>query len=121
MLASPAREFPEFPAAVSLLALLAPEQALSQLVARRAAREAELAEIERRLRSAGIELPRVVVLEEEYRRAMVRAEIGWLDGVIADLRSGALRWDYDELRAFDQAFTAAQAGGGDADVTAVQQ
>lgn len=109
MLATPAREFPEFPAAVSLLALLTPEQALNQFGARRAALEAELAAIEGRLRGDGVAYPRVIVVEEEYRRAIVQAELRWLDGVIADLRSGALTWSFEGLRAFERTFTAAQA------------
>jgi DNA-binding PadR family transcriptional regulator len=109
MLATPAREFPEFPAAVSFLAMLTPRQALTQLAARRDALIAELAEIERRLHDSSVELPRVVILEDEYRRAVRQAELGWLDGVIADLRSGALTWSFEGLRAFARAFTASQA------------
>ncbi|MDF3042892.1 MAG: PadR family transcriptional regulator, partial [Thermomicrobiales bacterium] len=59
MLATPAREFPEFPAAVSFMALLKPEEALVQLENRAAALEVELAEIATRLESAAT-LPRVV-------------------------------------------------------------
>ena len=35
----------------------------------------------------------------EYRRAMVTAELAWLDGVIADLLSGSLTWSYELLAA----------------------
>ena len=31
-------------------------------------------------------LPRLFLLEEEYRRAVLQAELDWLRGVIADLR-----------------------------------
>src|SRR3954471_11739619 len=61
MLATPTREFPEFPAAVSFMAMLTPDVALAQLESRAAALEAEIAEIKARLRLAEeIHLPRVV-------------------------------------------------------------
>jgi DNA-binding PadR family transcriptional regulator len=110
MLASPAREFPEFPAAVSFLAMLTPEMALVQLAARADALQDELATIAERLAgSAAVDLPRVVVLEEEYRRAVRQAELDWVQSVMADLRSGDLTWSYEGLRAFAQQFTAAPA------------
>jgi DNA-binding PadR family transcriptional regulator len=111
MLATPAREFPEFPAAVSFLALLVPGEAQRLFETRASAMVAELAAIERRLDEAA-DLPRVVVLEEEYRRAMMRAELAWLHGVIDVLRSGALTWSYEGLRAFAQEFAATQATAG---------
>lgn len=100
MLATPAREFPEFPAAVSFLAMLRPEEALAQLETRVDALEAELAEIEIRLGGEEAPLPRVVVLEEEYRRAVRQAELDWVQEVIADLRAGTLTWSEQQLREF---------------------
>jgi hypothetical protein len=43
-------------------------------------------------------LPRVFVVEEEYKRATAAAELAWLTTVVDDLRSGALTWDAAELR-----------------------
>jgi hypothetical protein len=37
----------------------------------------------------------VTLLEDEYRRAMVAAEVAWLDSVLGDLSSGALDWTED--------------------------
>jgi DNA-binding PadR family transcriptional regulator len=117
MLATPAREFPEFPAAVSFMALLKPEEALVQLENRAAALEVELAEIADRLESAAT-LPRVVLLEEEYRRALRQAELVWVHGVIADLRSGALSWSMRQLQEFAARYAAGPAAdGGKNDVT----
>ena len=42
-------------------------------------------------------LPRLFLLEEEYRQALLRAELAWLDGVIADLREGRLTWTEEWL------------------------
>lgn len=86
-LANVAREFPEFPAVLSLLdPTLRPEE-LAALLDRRTVRlEARLAE----LGKASPELPRIFLLEEEYAASVVRAEVKWLRSVIADLRSGSL-------------------------------
>lgn len=88
VLATPAREFPDFPAALSLLG---PDFKPAEL---RALLEARVAALDHRL--AGHEgpfpeLPRMFLLEEEYMAAIVRAEIAWLRGVIDDLRSGRLK------------------------------
>ncbi len=93
MLGSPAREYPEFPAALSFLALLPPREVLKQLDARRATLAADLATLETEQRSTlAMGLPRLFLLEDEYRIAIGRAELGWLDHVIADLKKGELTW-----------------------------
>lgn len=88
VLATPAREFPDFPAALSLLG---PDLKPAEL---RALLEARVAALDRRLadhEGPFPELPRMFLLEEEYMAAVVRAEIAWLRGVIDDLRSGRLK------------------------------
>ena len=93
MLAAPAREFPEFPAALAFLALLAPRDVTKHLEKRRAAQRAELAALEKdSAATLAMGLPRLFLLEDDYRQVMLRAEIAWLDAVLADLRSGALTW-----------------------------
>jgi hypothetical protein len=37
------------------------------------------------------------MIEDEYQRAMLAAELGWLDGVLDDLRTGALTWSEESL------------------------
>ena len=44
-------------------------------------------------RAAPPGLPRLFLIEDEYRAAVLTAEIAWLRGVLADLDSGALTWD----------------------------
>jgi DNA-binding PadR family transcriptional regulator len=86
-LANVAREFPEFPAVLSLLdPILRPEELGALLESRTVALEARLAE----LGKAPPGLPRIFLLEEEYMGAVVRAELKWLRSVIVDLRSGSL-------------------------------
>jgi len=88
VLSTPAREFPDFPAALSLLGpWIKPSELRTQLEARREALEARLREHEKPIPN----LPRMFLLEEEYMAAVLRAEITWLRGVVADLRSGRLK------------------------------
>lgn len=102
MLARPRNEFPQFPAALSFIMLLAPGDAASVLSERAAAVRTRLASANADLRaSAG--LPRAVTMDDEYQRAMLAAELRWLDGVVADLRSGALTWSEAELEPFARA------------------
>jgi DNA-binding PadR family transcriptional regulator len=86
-LSTPAREFPEFPAVLSTLyGLKGPGELRALLEERVLAREAHLAELDKPVPN----LPRVFLLETEYMAAVVRAEVNWLRGVIADLRAGRL-------------------------------
>jgi DNA-binding PadR family transcriptional regulator len=96
MLARPRNEFAQFPAALSFLMLLAPVDAATVLAERAATLRGQLAAADASLLSSG-GLPRVVTMDDEYLRAMLAAEVAWLDGVIADLRAGALTWSEDEL------------------------
>jgi DNA-binding PadR family transcriptional regulator len=103
MLRTTGGEFPEFIAAVSILFGLEPEDAREQLELRAERLEAELADAESEL--AGFpDLPRLFLLEEEYRRALLQAELGWLRGVIDDLRAGRLTWSEEWLREIGAAF-----------------
>jgi DNA-binding PadR family transcriptional regulator len=102
MLARPRNEFAQFPAALSFVMLLAPADAATVLAERAAALRAQLAATDANLRSS-VGLPRAVTMDDEYQRAMLAAELGWIDGVLADLRSGALTWSAEELEPFARA------------------
>lgn len=99
MLAVPAREFPEFPAAIAFLVLL-PARRVRELLQQRRAEQHRILESTRRGMQEAIEggLPRLFVLEEEYKCAMLDAEIAWLDQVIADLADRRLSWNRAWLR-----------------------
>lgn len=94
VLSVPAREFPDFPAALSLVAGAEPGEVRVLLEARTAVLEARLAELEQPVPG----LPRVFLLENEYMAAVVRAEVAWLLAVIDDLRAGRLTWSAEGLR-----------------------
>jgi DNA-binding PadR family transcriptional regulator len=91
MLASPAREFPEFPAALASLMLLAPAEVQSQLSTRAAALSAEVDQARAELAEFP-ELPRLFRLDDEYRLAVQTAELSWLTEVVEALRTGELTW-----------------------------
>jgi hypothetical protein len=92
MLSTPVQEFPQFPAAISLLPLLAPADALQQLETRQARLIEHLAAIDEEVRIHAAGLPRLFLLESEYRRAVLEAEMKWVGSVITDLRGGQLDW-----------------------------
>jgi DNA-binding PadR family transcriptional regulator len=96
MLSSPRNEFPRFPAALSFAMLLGPGDLLALLERRSAVLGERVAELDRELGEYA-HLPRVTLIESEYQRAVVAAELGWVDAVAADLRSGALTWSHEEL------------------------
>jgi len=90
MLPTPAREFPEFPAALAFLAILAPAEVKALLATRMEAQRERLTAIHEQ---APPGMPRLFLIEDEYRAAMLDAEIAWLRSVVADLDSGAFTWD----------------------------
>jgi DNA-binding PadR family transcriptional regulator len=96
-------EYPEFIAAVSILFGLAPDDARAQLEQRAESLAAELTDTEAQLEGTP-GLPRLFLLEEEYRRAILQAELSWLHGVISDLKKGRLTWSEEWLREIAAAF-----------------
>lgn len=103
MIATPGREFPAFPAALSFLALLTPEDALRQFELRILKLTAELAGLEAALGAVRDMLPRLFLIESEYLLAMLRTELEWVRAIADDLRAGRLTWSEDGLRAFASA------------------
>jgi DNA-binding PadR family transcriptional regulator len=100
MLATVRNEFPQFPAALSFAMLLPPGDVLAGLEQRAAVLRADLARIEQALQDVPAGLPRVTLLDDEYRRAVTAAELAWIDGLAEDLRTGALTWDREQIAAF---------------------
>jgi DNA-binding PadR family transcriptional regulator len=90
-------EYPEFIAALSILFGLPPDEARAELELRAESLQAALDATERSLAGAPPELPRLFLLEEEYRKTMLEAELSWVRGVIADLREGRLTWSEEWL------------------------
>jgi DNA-binding PadR family transcriptional regulator len=98
MLATPRNEFPHFPAALSFIFGLTPDEALVVLEQRAAELRENLAGLERDLAGGGgPEPPRVMLLDSDYLRATTAAELNWVAGVVDELRTGALTWNAQEL------------------------
>jgi DNA-binding PadR family transcriptional regulator len=104
MLRDTGEEFPEFIAAVSLLFALEPDDAREQLEQRERRLAAELSDTEAEMAKAPPGLPRLFLLEEEYRKAVLEAQLAWLRGVIDDLRERRLDWSEAWLRQIGEAF-----------------
>lgn len=99
MLGEPRREFNEFPAALAVLMALSPDVALTQLQRRRAAQKQRLAGASATMKEwLGKGLPRLCMLDDEYKQVMLKAEIKWLDGLIRELESGEMTWSEKWLR-----------------------
>jgi DNA-binding PadR family transcriptional regulator len=96
MLPTPAREFPEFPAALAFLPILEPAEARSLLERRLTALEEKLAGV---VGQAPPGLPRLFLIEDEYRAAMLRSELDWVRLLVADLAEGRLAWDAAMIQA----------------------
>jgi DNA-binding PadR family transcriptional regulator len=111
MLRTTGAEFPEFIAAVSMLFGLEPDDARAQLEVRAEKLSAELSDTESQL-TGYPDLPRLFLLEEEYRRAVLQAELTWVRGVIDDLREGRLTWSEQWLRDIAAAFNPLKSGEG---------
>jgi DNA-binding PadR family transcriptional regulator len=92
MLPAPAREFPEFPVALALAVMFAPGT-VRELLAQRIGTQQERLTALRDQAPPG--MPRVFLIEDEYRAAMLAAEVAWLQGVVADLTAGTFTWDLD--------------------------
>jgi hypothetical protein len=92
MLPAPAREFPEFPVALALLAVLGPDTVRELLTRRVKAQEERLTALREQ---APPGMPRLFLIEDEYRAAVLTAEITWLKGVVDDLATGRFTWDLE--------------------------
>jgi len=91
-LSTPSREFPDFPAAVSMLAVLTPKDAMAQFEKRIKALESQLKRLDEQFEEAASFVPRLFLLEMEYVRGQMVSELGWVRGIVKDLRAERLTW-----------------------------
>lgn len=102
MLTVPKQEFPQFPAALSHLLMLTPQEITVVLDRRMRALTETLTGLEATLAGeteGGV--PRIGLLEIEYLHAVTEAEVRWLRTVIDDLQDGRLSWSPEDLMADD--------------------
>jgi DNA-binding PadR family transcriptional regulator len=88
----PQREYSSFEAALSLMGHLLPERAVELLRQRLWTLDADADNLTRSLRQMVEELafPRVLLVEMEYRVAMVRAEADYVRGLLKEISEGTI-------------------------------
>ena len=107
MLADPVAEYPEFPAALATIAVLPHALATERLAQRVLALEQALHESAAAMQEASaMGIPRLFLIEDEYKRAILQAEIQWIKRLVDDFRSGAITWDDEWLRQIALSFAA---------------
>ena len=103
LLSTPVTEYPLFTAAVGFLGYLASDRVVMALQARAVSLQGAIAGLNVALTALQhqLRLPRLVMLEHEYTRALRQAELDWVNSLIEDIQAGRLAWDKDAL---DQLF-----------------
>lgn len=98
MLSERSTEYPDFPAAISFLTLLTPEDVQRQFEKREAALQEAIGRIDSQLSRYKDTVPRLFMLEVEHSRSVLGAELEWLRAVIEDFRTGELFWSEEWIR-----------------------
>jgi DNA-binding PadR family transcriptional regulator len=90
LLAVPAREYPAFEAALSLMLVLPVDEVVGLLGERAGKIELQAAAIRGVLDKLRAELPRVFTVETEYQLHMMEAEAQWIRGLLKEIDDGTL-------------------------------
>jgi DNA-binding PadR family transcriptional regulator len=86
----PVKEYPQFEAALSLLPVLTPEEVVSLLETRvRHLKQALATSLAEAKTLREMKLPRLFAIESEYHEAMLKAELGYSESLLDDIRSDA--------------------------------
>jgi DNA-binding PadR family transcriptional regulator len=94
IIASPVNEYPEFPLGVAEAHNLSKGVLVELLGRRRVQLISDLDRLSGGLTDVRAKaVPQKFWLDITYQKAMVSAEIAWLDGLVKDLESGTLEWD----------------------------
>jgi len=97
MISTPRHESSEFMAAMSFLVHLTPADAIARLEERCELLEREILEKHNVVRAVAARIPRIHLIESEYLLAMQKAELAWARALAADLRTGKLLWDVQDI------------------------
>ncbi|MFF4273974.1 PadR family transcriptional regulator [Streptomyces sp. NPDC001536] len=101
LVASPAKEYPIFETALSLLGVLHPDDVVSLLEERLEALEVRIAAGRGALEKLYETLPRLFLVENEYQLHMTEAEARWVRGFLDEIRKGELP-GIEEWKAFHE-------------------
>lgn len=97
IVAVPRRESSEFMAAMSFLVHLDPQEAALRMQERMRVLEREIARLRAGLAAASAHVDRINLIENEYLLAMQSAELTWIRGLEAEIRSGTLTWNIEAI------------------------
>jgi hypothetical protein len=95
MIATPEEALPRLAAGLTFIARLEPEDAAAHLERRAAGLREEVAALASAQDGVPADLPRIYYIELEYALTLRRAELDWIEGVVADVRDGRLTWTTD--------------------------
>jgi DNA-binding PadR family transcriptional regulator len=88
LISSPAPENPKFAAGLSVWMLIAPDEIAALLRGRLDTLEADVKIRRAALTEAGLDVPRLFLVEGEYALAMLEAEVAWVRSLLEELSSG---------------------------------
>jgi DNA-binding PadR family transcriptional regulator len=97
LLSMPVHEPSQFTAALAFVLHIPPEDALEQLELRAVSLEAGIAAMHAIERGIAAWIGRLSILELEYQRVLVEAELSWVRSLIDDLRNHKLTWNVEEM------------------------
>jgi len=107
LLGTPVREYSQLEAGLAYLPGLSPSRVVELLEQRGAALQATVAELEAVHASPELKaLPRLFLVESEYRLAMLKAELAYVTGLAAEIRDGTL----DGVRFWRRGYELVEAG-----------
>ncbi|MCT9004486.1 PadR family transcriptional regulator [Streptomyces sp. NPDC054766] len=90
LMAVPAREYPIFETALSLMGALPPDEVVRLLAERLNSLEVQAASTRGGLAKLYETLPRLFLVESEYQLHMIEAQAKWVRGFLRELREGTL-------------------------------
>lgn len=90
LVAVPAREFPLFETALSLIGVLPPDEAVALLEERVDALDIQHAALDAILSKLYERMPRLFVVETEFQLHMIAAQAAWIRGLLRDIADGSL-------------------------------
>jgi len=96
-LANVQRSPSEFMGTLSFLVHLPPKNAATQLEARAHALQRQIAGLEAGMAQAKVFVDRINLIESEFLRAMLMAEMRWVRRLLVELRAGRFTWDLNRI------------------------
>lgn len=90
LLAEPQQEFTSFEAALSNAGVLSPDEVIVLLQRRAATLEDHAADWRRRLAAVGETVPRIFLIEVEFKIAMAEAEAAWVRSILTEMIDGTM-------------------------------